>query len=263
MIPTSIDGTDITGATIDGTDVQEITVDGQTVFSATPPIPSSAIHHWKIDEGSGTTVADSVGSADGTINGATWDTGTYVGGAYLDFDGSNDDVDTTTLGNFGSNMFSEFAVALTFKTTQNEGVFLSAGTQFNSYFAVHIGSANLTGNIDGSIGFFLADDSGNQSRAGTDSTFNDGTNHRVVVQKASNGNANDFEFFVDTNSESFTVQGNDISSDNFSNLGANLKFGDRGDDNSRYDGLLDDVIITDSKLSSSEIQDDFDRQPWS
>jgi len=35
MPPTSIDGTDITGATIDGTDVQEITVDGQTVFSAT------------------------------------------------------------------------------------------------------------------------------------------------------------------------------------------------------------------------------------
>jgi len=40
MIPTSIDGTDITGATIDGTDVQEITVDGQTVFTAGPtPAP--------------------------------------------------------------------------------------------------------------------------------------------------------------------------------------------------------------------------------
>jgi len=37
MIPTSIDGTDITGATIDGTDVTEITVDGQTVFSAVNP----------------------------------------------------------------------------------------------------------------------------------------------------------------------------------------------------------------------------------
>jgi len=36
MIPTSIDGTDITGATIDGTDVTEITVDGDTVFSAAP-----------------------------------------------------------------------------------------------------------------------------------------------------------------------------------------------------------------------------------
>ena len=32
--PTSIDGTDITGATIDGQDVQEITVDGETVFVA-------------------------------------------------------------------------------------------------------------------------------------------------------------------------------------------------------------------------------------
>jgi len=41
MIPTSIDGTDITGATIDGTDVQEITVDGQTVFTAGTDIPDS------------------------------------------------------------------------------------------------------------------------------------------------------------------------------------------------------------------------------
>jgi len=38
--PTSIDGTDITGATIDGTDVQEITVDGDTVFTAEPQPPS-------------------------------------------------------------------------------------------------------------------------------------------------------------------------------------------------------------------------------
>jgi len=36
--PTSIDGTDITGATIDGTDVQEITVDGDTVFTAGPTV---------------------------------------------------------------------------------------------------------------------------------------------------------------------------------------------------------------------------------
>ena len=38
MIPTSIDGTDITGATIDGTDVTEITVDGDVVFTAGPTI---------------------------------------------------------------------------------------------------------------------------------------------------------------------------------------------------------------------------------
>jgi len=40
--PTSIDGTDITGATIDGTDVTEITVDGDTVFTAVQPLPDQA-----------------------------------------------------------------------------------------------------------------------------------------------------------------------------------------------------------------------------
>jgi len=40
--PTSIDGTDITGATIDGTDVTEITVDGQTVFTAAPAVPDQS-----------------------------------------------------------------------------------------------------------------------------------------------------------------------------------------------------------------------------
>jgi len=47
--PTSIDGTDITGATIDGTDVTEITVDGQTVFSAAPsnlPVAFSDLIAW-------------------------------------------------------------------------------------------------------------------------------------------------------------------------------------------------------------------------
>ena len=49
MIPTSIDGTDITGATIDGTDVQEITVDGDTVFSAAPQIPDEQDLHARYD----------------------------------------------------------------------------------------------------------------------------------------------------------------------------------------------------------------------
>jgi len=47
MIPTSIDGTDITGATIDGTDVTEITVDGDVVFSAQNlPVAYSNLIAW-------------------------------------------------------------------------------------------------------------------------------------------------------------------------------------------------------------------------
>jgi len=46
MIPTSIDGTDITGATIDGQDVQEITVDGQTVFTSGLPDQANIIANY-------------------------------------------------------------------------------------------------------------------------------------------------------------------------------------------------------------------------
>jgi len=66
--PTSIDGTDITGATIDGQDVQEITVDGDVVFSAGP----KAIGHWPGDEGSGSVLADNIGNNDFTLNGPNW-----------------------------------------------------------------------------------------------------------------------------------------------------------------------------------------------
>jgi hypothetical protein len=47
--PTSIDGTDITGATIDGQEVQEITVDGDIVFTAGPELPNPGNLQLRID----------------------------------------------------------------------------------------------------------------------------------------------------------------------------------------------------------------------
>ena len=88
--PTSIDGTDITGATIDGTDVQEITVDGDVVFTAAPTIPSGATHFYALDEGTGSVGNDSVGTLDGTITNPIWQTdSTFFGGAYLENQGSS------------------------------------------------------------------------------------------------------------------------------------------------------------------------------
>jgi len=64
--PTSIDGTDITGATIDGTDVQEITVDGDVVFSANQTPQAGLLHQWDFSAASTTTsfVEDLAGSVD-------------------------------------------------------------------------------------------------------------------------------------------------------------------------------------------------------
>jgi len=84
MIPTSIDGTDITGATIDGQDVQEITVDGQTVFTAqTLPVAySNLVAWWPFDAATyGGSNLDDVtgilgGSADNTAYNGTFAAGT-------------------------------------------------------------------------------------------------------------------------------------------------------------------------------------------
>jgi len=88
MPPTSIDGTDITGATIDGTDVQEITVDGDTVFIAGPVIPNNLVNRLPLDEGVGTSVSDSVGNANGTLTtGTDWESNTaFFGSTAPNFD---------------------------------------------------------------------------------------------------------------------------------------------------------------------------------
>jgi len=114
--PTSIDGTDITGATIDGTDVQEITVDGQTVFTAGPanlPVAYSNLVAWyPFDSATyGGSNADDVTALfnpgqsgdstayDGTVNGATYqssggvtDINAGANSGAFDFDGSNDTI---------------------------------------------------------------------------------------------------------------------------------------------------------------------------
>jgi len=123
MPPTSIDGTDITGATIDGTDVQEITVDGQTVFTAaTRPVAYSNLVAWyPFDSATyGGSNADDVTALfnpaqsgdstayDGTVSGATYqpsgggtDINAGANAGAFDFEKSgNDRIETT----FGENL---------------------------------------------------------------------------------------------------------------------------------------------------------------
>jgi len=96
--PTSIDGTDITGATIDGQEVQEITVDGQTVFTAAPPPPDEGdlLHHFAARLESGlsdnettTTITDHQGGDDVTGDAVEFQTNFQNGQPTFFFDGSD------------------------------------------------------------------------------------------------------------------------------------------------------------------------------
>jgi len=59
-------------------------------------IPESAIHHWPLTEGSGSTATDVIGGEHGDIVGATWnENNEFFDGAALEFDGTDDHVKTS------------------------------------------------------------------------------------------------------------------------------------------------------------------------
>jgi len=185
MPPTSIDGTDITGATIDGTDVTEITVDGQTVFTAqTLPVAYSNLVAWyPFDSAAyGGSNADDVtailgGSGDdtaydGTVNGATYQSsggvtdisaGANSGG--FDFDGIDDFINLGSNTTF-NNLFDQedFTVSCWVKNSvsQNDDIWNKADyPSFNRFIRTRFtGAGQIVLDFgDGSnIVFMVADD---------------------------------------------------------------------------------------------------------
>jgi len=112
MPPVEIDGNPITGATIDGTDVTEITVDGQTVFSV--GLPDTTTNIWLMDEGSGSTLADSEGSVSANFTGS-WGTDGHFNNVTT-YDGVDDIWRTNST--FGiSNTNVSFAVWFNWQST--------------------------------------------------------------------------------------------------------------------------------------------------
>jgi len=248
MIPTSIDGTDITGATIDGTDVQEITVDGQTVFTSTQPatLHPSAIYRWPLDEGSGSIAANSITNDDFSLNTSTaWQSGNYQGGFALGLFGS-------ALG-FANNIDiasrQDVLICGTIQTStinsSNEGWIGWEETQ--GFSLIEVGST--------SVPFLrLTDGSNNPGVFGnTDITDND--TYRVAAG-------------IEQNNRGFiAVNGNIENSVSFGTFGPgltdNVTLGNRGGEtDTGWEGIVDDVIIYDD-TSQTVIDDDFNIQPWS
>jgi len=116
MPPTSIDGSDITGATIDGQDVSEITVDGNVVFEAGPDIPDVSmfqdpIHQYLASENYATSTGDwtdTISNITATENGSP--SKTSVDGRDAIYYQSGDDHTYSDSTLTGSGEFSMFAV---------------------------------------------------------------------------------------------------------------------------------------------------------
>jgi len=249
--PTSIDGTDITGATIDGTDVEEITVDGDVVFTSAPPaIPSGAVAHYQFEDNTNTSTAtDSVGSNDGTITGATYETG-KVGSFALEFTGGSQYVD---LGD--TNFFENTDFTAAFWLNLN-----TIPTNANKYYTLAPGYDDIThpphifydnNNLTNSDGIAIRSFDGNNV-----DFINSNVSHSVgswvhvaISLDNSNGSVN---IWIDNSKEVNGATLNNLTTNNQDYYIGAYNSGN-GTDEEGLGGLMDDVVVYDRILTDTEI----------
>jgi hypothetical protein len=245
-----------------------------TVGTATPTLPNSARNRWKIGANTGSTLNDSVGSADGTINDATRSSDANAqSGETLIHDGSNDYTGLTKLGSFGSNLTTDFAIAVTIETTTTPsgGAVIAGQSSSDGSGGTGSDATTIRNKVvdDTTLRFNLTDQDNDEIKVETsslDSTFSDGNKHRYVYNKTSNS-ASGLVIWQDAVQQSMSTV-TDAAFDNTIDFDLNPVQLCRTQFNGGFvtDYLvatIDDVVIYQSSLSSSEIQDDYDIQPWS
>jgi len=208
-------------------------------------IPDSAIHRWSHSEGSGTILGDSIGNLDGTINGSSWATGTWVDGYSLNHDGTDDGV-TTSDPSLNLNT-DNWTAAITIQAESAGSTQRTAwGLQWGHAAAIDIGA-------DGDLRVIWF--TGDNTRYLRWSGWSTGTKYRVVATRDQN---TEFALWVNNTKR----DSNDASVDASTSTNGNT-FGFRGDGFNYWDGDTDDAILADAAWSLTEIADDYDRQPWS
>ena len=222
-------------------------------------IPDSAIHHWPMDEGSETTVTDNIGNQNGTIegNGDSWISNDWWGGFAVDCD----DIDriSSPWRPSGDFMSSDFAYIFTVDNVV---------TEVNARVAGLGGEMLIQQGFDGpsdTFGFVLRDGS-NDLVVYTDTAIGEsggGDRYRIVWNKISN-DANNWQVWLNASEDDVNVSRNDsgFDPDDLSDDFGLVNHTDRGD-GSHPDMDIDNIIVTDDSLSQSEIQDDYNNQPWS
>ena len=177
MAPTSIDGTEITGATIDGQDVSEITVDGETVFTAIPDIvdnfedlpdgpydTESVSDFYNGDTGSASRVTSNVISGTHSLEKTTKNTSIYSTSGLPNYP-QKGDVFEAKIDPVGTNADKDFGFILFGMDSSGNGY----GVCGNNFVGDAIIRTFSAGNRDDTL-------------ASATSSLSDGEQHRMVVE---------------------------------------------------------------------------------
>lgn len=217
-------------------------------------IPNSAVAHWPMGQRSDSTIADEIGSNDGTANGTTniEDAGKWKADYAEDGDGSGDSIDLPGTVFELAPMSLVFTVQSTDLSRKYWGQESGAGDQNTTI--------QFNRNSSGDLRWYWRDQNSNalDFRIG-DQNLDDGTPHRVGFTVPSDSST-DPVVVVDGSTVSVTVNTNDgYSSPDYGGNSFMLLDGSQGS----HDAIVDNFILTNDLLSASEFEDDYNKQPWS
>jgi hypothetical protein len=207
-------------------------------------IPDSAIGHWTHSEGSGTELADSIGTNPGAINGASWASGTWVDGYALDYGGGSHDVTFDADSNIG--VGQDFSVGLTIQTgsdVSGDQRLWSNVNGFSNRVAFQINSGELRASIWNGSTWDNAAASGPVS---TNMTY------RIF-------------YIVSSGSGTLYLNNSEQTGSSTANAGSDtgMILGQQTGGGSAFGGLTDDLLIMHQPEDASTVASDYDRQPWS
>lgn len=199
--------------------------------------------YWKLDESSGSTITDSVGSANGTINGATYTSSGKINGAYS-FDGNNDYIyiENNSSLEFGN---GNFTISAFFKSSSGEITIWDSGAGGAGFAYIWCYF------VDNGKTIFRIDDGTNSVDITDDlSNYFDEKFHHIVFMR--NGNT----IYLYINNEL-------INSANASNVGSvsnsyknyigMYDWGRYNEDKHFSNGIIDEIGIWSRALTTNEI----------
>jgi hypothetical protein len=217
-------------------------------------IPDSAVLRHPADEGSGTTLADSVGSNDGVLGQDNWTSGTWVGDTAPRFDGVDDTGYTPYASYFDQ---STWTYLVTVELQSSPG----SGERIYDFFSIDNYGHTLQFYDNGTslvlrVIHQTSSGAGNEEYWDLSNFLSTGTKYRLALTY-DNGT---MEIFSNA-----TSQASNAFSSTFAPVNGNLDwhYASNQGEGSYLDCVQDNPIFSDSVLTQTEIQNDYDRQPWS
>ena len=168
----------------------------RAVDTSASGIPDSVVHQYLKDGFTTDNWPDSVGNEDiTTISGPSFDSSAFANTGGVVGDGVDDFAQDGTLGDFGSDLGTDFAISIPFNTTEGFTFMLGCRNP-NSGTGLFVGFEGFGTGSAGEVSVLLSGENDSSWQENTSNTFNDGVDHHLIVNKVGNL-AGDIKIFVD------------------------------------------------------------------